>query len=63
MDSPEARRRARPRARPTKFPTLESIVGAAGTLPEPRPWKQVLDEAREDHLARKFPPREGGNSG
>jgi hypothetical protein len=37
------------------YPTLESLAGAAGTLPEPRPWREVLEEAREEHLARKFP--------
>jgi hypothetical protein len=39
------------------YPTLESLAGAAGTLPEPRPWKEVLEQAREEHLARKFPPQ------
>jgi hypothetical protein len=39
-----------------QYPTLESLAGAAGTLPEPKPLEQVLDEAREERLARKFPP-------
>lgn len=37
-----------------RYPTLESLAGAAGSLPEPRPWDEVLEEAREDHLGRKF---------
>jgi hypothetical protein len=40
------------------YPTLESLAGAAGSLPEPRPWKEVLEEARQDGLARKLPPRD-----
>jgi hypothetical protein len=54
-----ARRRPRVSASASRYPTLESIVGAAGSLPEPRPWKEVLAEAREDHLAKKFPPQHG----
>jgi hypothetical protein len=42
-----------------EYPTLESLAGAAGTLPEPRPFDQVLDEAREERLARKVPPHDG----
>lgn len=38
-----------------QYPTLDSLAGAAGTLPEPKPWHDVLQEAREDHLAKKFP--------
>ena len=54
-----ARTRA-PRQRPARtrsphYPTLESLAGAAGTLSEPRPWKEVLAEAREDHLTKKLP--------
>jgi hypothetical protein len=33
------------------YPTLESLAGAAGTLPEPRSWREVLEQAREEHLA------------
>jgi hypothetical protein len=44
-------------AQAPNHPTLESLAGAAGSLPEPRPFEEVLEEAREDHLARKFPPR------
>ena len=42
-------------ARAPSYPTLESLAGAAGCLPEPRLFEEVLEEAREDHLARKFP--------
>ena len=44
-------------AKAPDFPTLESLAGAAGSLPEPRPFEEVLEEAREDHLAKKFPPQ------
>jgi hypothetical protein len=41
------------------YPTLESLAGAAGTLPQPMPFDAVLDVARAEHLAKKFPPRHG----
>ena len=60
--APEPKRAPRRPRTPRKiprYPTLESLVGAAGTLPEPRSWKEMLDQAREDHLAKNFPPRHG----
>jgi hypothetical protein len=50
--------RSRAEDTPPEYPTLESLAGAAGTLPEPKPFEQVLDEVREERLAHKFPPRD-----
>jgi AbrB family looped-hinge helix DNA binding protein len=36
-----------------EFPTIESLAGAAGSLTEQKPWTEVLETAREDHLAQK----------
>jgi hypothetical protein len=58
--APVRKRISREEPAPAKapdYPTLESLAGAAGSLPEPRPFEEVLQEAREDHLAEKFPPR------
>src|SRR5262245_19543410 len=44
-----------------RYPTLESLAGAAGTLPEPRSWKEVLEQAKEEHLAKKLPPQHEGS--
>src|SRR4051794_28067753 len=52
-------RRPRVAAPSTRFPTLESLAGAAGTLPTPQPWKEVLADAREDHVVKKFPSQRG----
>jgi antitoxin PrlF len=38
------------------YPTLESLAGAAGSLPQPRPLEEVIAEAREERLAKKYPP-------
>lgn len=40
--------------RPVAYPTIASLAGAAGSLPRPMPWKEMLEIAREDHLAAKF---------
>ena len=50
--------RSRAEDTPPEYPTLESLAGAAGTLPEPKPFEQVLDEVREERLAHKFPPHD-----
>lgn len=42
-----------------EFPTIQSLAGAAGSLPEQKPWKKVLEEAREDHLIQKLPKPHG----
>ena len=58
--APASPRTSRPEPTPTKsphYPTLESLAGAAGTLPEPQPFDDVLEQAREEHLATKFPPQ------
>jgi hypothetical protein len=58
--APVRKRTNREEPAPTQapnYPTLESLAGAAGTLPEPLPFEEVLKEAREDHLTRKLPPR------
>ncbi len=44
--------------RPATYPTLESLRGAAGTLPRPMEWREMLEIAREDRMLRKFGPRE-----
>jgi len=33
-----------------KYTTIEDLRGAAGTLKHPKPWRQVLEEAREDGI-------------
>ncbi|MGH2562261.1 MAG: AbrB/MazE/SpoVT family DNA-binding domain-containing protein [Thermomicrobiales bacterium] len=33
------------------YPTLESIRGAAGSLKHPLSWDEVMEIAREDHVA------------
>lgn len=40
------------------YPTLESLVGAAGTLPRPMEWREMLELAREDYILRKYGPRD-----
>ena len=34
----------------TKYPTVASLRGAAGTLKTPVPWEEMRQMAREDHL-------------
>lgn len=38
---------------PTRFPTVASLVGAAGTLDQPLGWNEMRAIAREDRLAEK----------
>lgn len=33
---------------PVRYPTIASLRGAAGSLPQPLSWEQVLQIARED---------------
>ncbi len=35
------------------YPDIASLRGAAGSLPEPLPWSEVLRIAREDGVAAK----------
>ena len=44
------------RVKAPHYPTLESLAGAAGSLPAPKPLDEVIAEAREERLARKYPP-------
>lgn len=49
------KRTARPRtSKAEKYPTVASLAGAAGTLATPHPWPEVLESARDEHLAAKF---------
>ncbi len=36
--------------RPVRFPTVASLVGAAGSLPCPRPWPEMRAIAYEERL-------------
>lgn len=38
------------------YPTVASLAGAAGSLGRAVSWEQMREEARDEHLARKFPP-------
>ena len=40
--------------RPAPLPTIESIRGAAGTVPQQLAWDEMLDPAREDWMVRRF---------
>ncbi len=44
--------------RAPKYPTIASLAGAAGSLPKPMPWKEVLEIAREDALEGKYRRRD-----
>ena len=35
-----------------KYPDIESLHGAAGSLEKPRTWEEMRAIAREDHLAQ-----------
>lgn len=35
-----------------RYPTIASLAGAAGTLKHPVPWKEMLETARADALAK-----------
>ena len=36
--------------RAPKYSTIESLAGAAGTLPKPLSWKEMREIARENHV-------------
>ncbi len=36
-----------------QYPTVASLRGAAGTLPEPLSWEQMREIAREDRLRKE----------
>lgn len=38
-----------------QYPTVASLVGAAGSLPEPRSWDEMRDIAREDRMRSQAP--------
>lgn len=40
--------------RPLAYPTIASLAGAAGSLPRPMPWEEVVEIAREDHVAAEY---------
>lgn len=44
--------------RSAMYPTVDSIVGIAGTLPRPMEWDEMIEIARHDWYLRKFGPRE-----
>ena len=33
-----------------KYPTIASLAGAAGSLKQPKTWKEMRELAREDHV-------------
>lgn len=37
-----------------KYPTIQSIRGAAGSLKNPIPWKQLRDLARQERIDKKY---------
>ncbi len=39
-----------------RFPTIESLRGIAGTLPQPMAWKEVRQTARDDALTDQATP-------
>ncbi len=40
---------------PPRATSLAALKGVAGSLDEPRNWKETIQIAREDHLARSHP--------
>ena len=40
-----------------RYPTVASLAGAAGSLGRDVSWQEMRDSAREEHLARKIPPK------
>ncbi len=46
------------RVRPVEYPTIASLRGAAGTLPRPISWHEMIQIAREDQLAELQSPWE-----
>ena len=45
------------RVRAPRFPTLDSLRGAAGSLKRPMPWRKMREIAREDRAGRARPSR------
>jgi len=41
--------------KPSRYPTIASVSGAAGKLDRPMPWKEMREIAIEDHQAEKYP--------
>jgi antitoxin PrlF len=41
----------------SRYPDVNSLRGAAGTLKRPLPWKEMREIAYEDRLAGKTEPR------
>jgi antitoxin PrlF len=39
-----------------RYPTIESLRGAAGTLAEPMSWEEIREIAREDALGSEYRP-------
>jgi AbrB family looped-hinge helix DNA binding protein len=37
-----------------RYPDIDSLAGAAGSLPRPLPWQTMREIAREDHLRAKY---------
>lgn len=37
-----------------KYPTIQSLRGAAGSLKKPIPWKQLRDSARQERIDKKY---------
>lgn len=37
-----------------KYPTIQSLRGAAGSLKKPIPWKQLRDLARQERIDKKY---------
>ncbi len=40
--------------RAPRYPDVASLSGAAGSLPKPLSWKEVVEIAREDYVAEKY---------
>lgn len=36
------------------YPDIESLAGAAGSLPHPLSWPEMREIAHEDHIKEKF---------
>jgi antitoxin PrlF len=45
-----------------RFPDIDSLAGAAGSLPKPLSWQVMRDIAREDHLRAKYVNNSGNDS-
>lgn len=47
------------RVKVPRFPTISSLRGAAGSLPEPRPWEEVESIAHEDRAIERGRTKDG----